>query len=397
MAQVVIIGAGPTGATLAMLLAQRGISVQLIEASRSFRRIFRGEALMPSGLESIATMGLADIVDRIPHRRLDGWEFTIEGRSIFTVDEPMELGGESCTLISQPEFLEAVLERAACENFELIQGSAVQDLLWEGDRVSGVKLADGRLLTADLVIGADGRNSIVRQKANLSLNENPKTFDVLWFKLPISPAFFENRFHAVLRDRDGFGLFQSSEGNLQIGWSLDAEDPVDWKTKDWPEILVAAAPDWLVGHLQAQKDAIDRPFLLSVVAGCCPLWQVPGLLLLGDAAHPMSPIRAQGINMALRDVVAAANELVPVLQRSRDLQAIDAVLPRIQADREPEILAIQELQRAEVAQGELMRNNPVLRHLVSRMAPLLRPGIRYSWIRRQLKMRRGVGEVVLRV
>jgi 2-polyprenyl-6-methoxyphenol hydroxylase-like FAD-dependent oxidoreductase len=397
MTQVVIIGAGPTGATLAMLLAQRGISVQLIEASRSFRRIFRGEALMPSGLEAIATMGLADVVDRIAHRRLDGWEFTIEGRSIFTVDEPMEIGGESCTLISQPEFLEAVLERAICDNFELIQGSAVQDLLWDNDRVSGVKLIDGRLINADLVIGADGRNSIVRQKANLPLNENPKTFDVLWFKLPTSPDFVENRFHAVLRDRDGFGLFQSSEGNLQIGWSLDAEDPDHWKTKDWPEILAAAAPDWLAGHLQAQKDAIDRPFLLSVVAGCCPLWQVPGLLLLGDAAHPMSPIRAQGINMALRDVVAAVNELVPVLQRSRDLQAIDAALPRIQADREPEILAIQELQRAEVAQGELMRSNPVLRHLVSRMAPLLRPGIRYSWIRRQLKMRRGVGEVVLRV
>jgi 2-polyprenyl-6-methoxyphenol hydroxylase-like FAD-dependent oxidoreductase len=121
------------------------------------------------------------------------------------------------------------------------------------------------------------------------------------------------------------------------------------------------------------------------------------LLLLGDAAHPMSPIRAQGINMALRDVVAAANGLVPVLLRSGDWGAIDAVLPQIQADREPEILAIQRLQQAEVAQGELMRNNPVLRHLVSRMAPLLRPGIRYSWIRRQLKMRRGLGEVVLRV
>jgi 2-polyprenyl-6-methoxyphenol hydroxylase-like FAD-dependent oxidoreductase len=396
MTQVVIIGAGPTGATLGMLLAQRGISVQLVEASRSFRRIFRGEALMPSGLEAIAAMGLADVVDRIPHQRLDGWEFTIEGRSIFQVDEPMELGGESCTLISQPEFLEAVLERAAGDHFEFIQGSAVQDLLWEDDRVSGVKLADGRQLMADLVIGADGRNSIVRQKANLSLNENPKTFDVLWFKLPTSPDFVENRFHAVLRDRDGFGVFQSSEGNLQIGWSLHDDDP-DWKTRDWPEVLAAAAPDWLAGHLRSQKDAIDRPLLLSVVAGCCPLWQVPGLLLLGDAAHPMSPIRAQGINMALRDVVAAANGLVPVLLRSRDLGAIDAVLPRIQADREPEILAIQGLQQAEVAQGELMRNNPVLRHLVSRMAPLLRPGIRYSWIRRQLKMRRGLGEVVLRV
>ena len=73
MSQVVIIGAGPTGLTLAMLLVQRGITVKLIEASRNFRRTFRGEALMPSGLGAIDNMGLTDLVARIPHRPLDAW------------------------------------------------------------------------------------------------------------------------------------------------------------------------------------------------------------------------------------------------------------------------------------------------------------------------------------
>jgi 2-polyprenyl-6-methoxyphenol hydroxylase-like FAD-dependent oxidoreductase len=128
MAQVVIIGAGPTGLTLAMLLAQRGITVKLIEASRSFRRIFRGEALMPSGLEAIDQMGLSDVVAKIPHRAINAWEFYIENRPIFRVDEPMEAGGQPCTLISQPALLEMVLDRAnACENFEFIQGTAVRD------------------------------------------------------------------------------------------------------------------------------------------------------------------------------------------------------------------------------------------------------------------------------
>jgi 2-polyprenyl-6-methoxyphenol hydroxylase-like FAD-dependent oxidoreductase len=113
MTQVVIIGAGPTGLTLAMLLAQRGINVKLIEASRSFRRIFRGEALMPSGLEAIERMGLSDVVEQIPHRAIDAWEFYIENRPIFRVDEPMESGGQPCTLISQPALLEAVLARAS--------------------------------------------------------------------------------------------------------------------------------------------------------------------------------------------------------------------------------------------------------------------------------------------
>jgi 2-polyprenyl-6-methoxyphenol hydroxylase-like FAD-dependent oxidoreductase len=230
MTQIVIIGAGPTGLTLAMLLAQRGITVKLIEASRSFRRIFRGEALMPSGLAAIEQMGLSEIVSKIPHRAIDAWEFYIENRPIFRVDEPMESVGQPCTLVSQPALLEAVLEKAnECENFEFIQGTAVRDLLRQNERVSGVRLSDGQEIIADLVIGADGRNSIVRQQAQLELVQDAQNFDILWFKLPTSPAWqAENVFYSVLRGQDAFGVFQGSEGNLQVGWSFDRENPIDW-------------------------------------------------------------------------------------------------------------------------------------------------------------------------
>ncbi len=398
MTQVVIIGAGPTGLTLAMLLAKRGIAVKLIEASRSFRRIFRGEGLMPSGLEAIAQMGLSDVVERIPHRAINAWEFYIENRPIFRVDEPMESEGPPCTLISQPAFLEAVLEQAnECKGFEWIQGTAVQDLLRQGDRVSGVTLGDGRAIAADLVIGADGRNSVVRQRANLALDREAQSFDILWFKLPTSPQLAkENVFYAILKGREGFGAFQSSEGNFQVGWSLHKDDPIAWQQIDWAEKLASTSPDWLAAHFRQQKDAIERPLLLSVVVGRCPQWHVPGLLLLGDAAHPMSPIRAQGINMALRDAIVAANHLVPLLHQS-NWAAIDAVLSQIQAEREPDIIQTQKLQQAEVAQGELMRNVPLLRHAVSRLAPLIRSRIRQSWLDRQLKLRQGFTQVVLKV
>jgi 2-polyprenyl-6-methoxyphenol hydroxylase-like FAD-dependent oxidoreductase len=399
MTQVVIIGAGPTGLTLAMLLAKRGIAVKLIEASRSFRRIFRGEALMPSGLESIDQMGLADVVEKIPHRAIDAWEFYIENRPIFRVDEPMEAGGKPCTLVSQPAFLEAVLEQAhQCENFEFIPGTAVRELLWQNDRVSGVKLADGSQIVADLVIGADGRNSIVRQQANLELNQDAQSFDILWFKLPTSPDFqAENVFYSVLRGQDAFGVFQGSEGNLQVGWSLNRDNPIEWQKVDWAEKLAAAAPDWLASHFRQQKDAIDRPLLLSIVVGRCPQWHLPGLLLLGDAAHPMSPIRAQGINMALRDVIVATNYLVPVLQQSPNLAAIDTAIAQIQAEREPEIIEIQRLQKAEIAQAELMHNYPILRHTVSRLAPVISGRIRHSWLDRQLQLRQGFTQVSLKI
>jgi 2-polyprenyl-6-methoxyphenol hydroxylase-like FAD-dependent oxidoreductase len=407
MSQVVIIGAGPTGLTLAMLLAKRGINVKLIEASRNFRRTFRGEALMPSGLEAIEQMGLTDLVERIPHCPLDAWEFLIENRSIFRVDEPMELGGKPCTLISQPAFLEGVLAEAiACPSFEFIGGAAVRDLVWQDNRVMGVTLGDNRSIDADLVIGADGRNSIVRQKANLALNQAATSFDILWFKLADNPQFkAENVFYSVLAGSDGFGLFRGSQGQMQVGWSLhqgnsDEYDSERWQQTDWAEKFAAASPDWLAAAFRAQVDFIERPILLSVTVGLCPRWHLPGLLLLGDAAHPMSPIRAQGINMALRDAIVAANQLVPLLQRHPQPIEIDVILPQIQAEREPEIVQIQKLQRSEIAQAELLRNYPPIRHAVSYLAPripLLRHRIRQSWIDRQLQLRRGYTQVSLNV
>ena len=398
MTQIVIIGAGPTGLTLAMLLAQRGIAVKLIEASHSFRRIFRGEALMPSGLEAIEQMGLSDVVTQIPHRTIDAWEFYIENRPVFRVDEPMESGGKPCTLISQPALLEAVLARAnECKNFEFISGTAVRDILRQNERVSGVRLSDGTEIAADLVIGADGRNSIVRQQAHLELVQDAQSFDILWFKLPTSPDFYaENVFYSVLRGPEAFGVFQGSEGNLQVGWSLNQDNSIEWQKIDWAEKLAATAPDCLATHFRAQKNEIERPLLLSIVVGRCPQWHLPGLLLLGDAAHPMSPIRAQGINMALRDVIIATNHLIPVLQQPANSAAIDLVLAQIQAEREPEIIEIQRLQRAEVAQAEIMHNYPILRHAVSRLAPLLRGRIRKSWLDRQLQLRKGFTQVRLK-
>ncbi|MBD1893895.1 FAD-dependent monooxygenase [Coleofasciculus sp. FACHB-129] len=399
MTQVVIVGAGPAGATLALLLVKRGIAVKLIESSRNFRRVFRGEGLMPSGLDALEQMGLSSVLESIPHRPLDAWEVLIENRFLFRVDEPIEPGGKPCTLVSQPAFLEAVIDKAnTYPNFEFIPGSPVQDLLWSDRRVSGVKLGDERSISANLVIGADGRNSVVRQRANLPLEQESGSFDILWFKLADSPRFeSENVFYSIVRDRNAFGLFRSSEGNLQIGWALHEDAPMDWKQADWPDILAEASPPWLAEHIRTHAESIERPVLLSVVVGRCPRWYAPGLLLLGDAVHPMSPIRAQGINMALRDAIVAANHLVPPLRQGATDTAIDAALPHIQAEREPEIIRAQQLQSQEAAQAELLRKSALLRWAVSQLAPLLGKGVRHSWLQRQRQLRQGVTQIQLTV
>ena len=400
MRQVVIVGAGPTGATLALLLIKRGIPVKLVEATRDFQRLFRGEGLMPSGLNALKQMNLLELLKIVPNSPIDAWEVLLSDKSLFRVDEPLETNGKPCTTVSQPHLLTAIVEQAQkYSQFELIQGEPVKDLLTVSERVGGVKLASGREISADLVIAADGRNSTIRNKAGIDLIKLQNSIDILWFKLDSGKLKKSpNTFYSIVQGRDAFGLFRGSQGQLHIGWGLHADDRSSWQEIDWAKKLVDTSPLWLAEHIQTHRESLTKPMLLSVVVGRGDRWSKPGLLLLGDAVHPMSPIRAQGINMAFRDAIVATNHLVPLLTKpSLDLSAIDAVLPLIQQEREPEIIRIQKLQAQEMAQAELLHNSAFLRWGAKTFTPIICPGIRASWLRRQKQLRQGVTKVSLAV
>lgn len=404
MTQVVIVGAGPTGAALSLLLLKRGIRTTLIEAAKDSYRVFRGEGLMPSGLDAIAQMGLSPMLERVPHRQIDAWEFIVGDRQLFRVDEPMG-SDRPCTLVSQPPLLEALIAEAHLHpDFEFISGVPVKDLLYNGDplrglrqRISGVKLADGREISAALVIGTDGRNSIVRQRAGLELVTQQKSIDVLWFKLAAHPKFVaDNVFYSILNNGSGFSVFHGAEdGKLHLAWVLAADDKTDWKQTDWAETFASLSPGWMAQHFRNCKDSIESPMRLSVVVGRCPRWHQPGIILLGDAAHPMSPVRAQGINMAFRDAIVAANHLVPLLKSEANFGDIDLALSRIQAEREPEIVRAGRLQAQEAWKGEQLRKNGLLRLLMGQVSPFLGDRIKQFWVKGQYELRQGVTEVKL--
>ena len=397
MMQVVIVGAGPTGAALALLLVKRGIPVTLVEAAKDAYRVFRGEGLMPSGLDAIAQMGLSTMLESVPHRQIDAWEFVVGDRQLFRVDEPMGSNRPS-TLVSQPPLLETLISEAQLHpEFEFISGVPVKDLLYSNDRIAGVKLGDGREIPAALVIGADGRNSVVRQRAELELVKQQNSIDVLWFKLAAHPRFVaDNVFYAILKGGSAFSIFHGAEsGKLHLGWVLSAGDKTDRKHTDWAETFASLSPAWMAEHFRNCADTIESPMRLSVVVGRCPRWHRPGIILLGDAAHPMSPVRAQGINMALRDVIVAANHLVPLLKAGANSEDIDLALSRIQAEREPEIIRAQQLQAQEAWKGEQLRKNGLLRLLMMQAAPFLGEKIKQFWVKGQYELRQGVTEVKL--
>jgi 2-polyprenyl-6-methoxyphenol hydroxylase-like FAD-dependent oxidoreductase len=398
--QVIIVGAGPTGAVLALILVRKGIEVKLIEASRDFKRQFRGEGLMPSGLDALEQMDLLKLLPDLPHQTIDAWEFLLAHRSLFKVNEPIEVTARRwcCTTVSQPHLLAAIIQQAETHpQFEFIQGKAVQDLLVVNNRICGVKLSSGTQINAKLVIAADGRNSIIRQKAGIDLTKLQSSVDILWFKLDAGAlAQSSNIFYSIIQGKDAFGLFRGSSGQLHLGWGLHADDNYNWKTVDWANKLAATSPPWLAEHILKHQASLTPPLLLSVTIGRCDRWSIPGLILLGDAVHPMSPIRAQGINMAFRDAIVAANHLVPILNNSAaNLSQIDEVLPSIQQEREPEIIRIQQLQAQEMAQAELLHNSAFVRWGAKTLAPIIRPAIKYSWLQRQKQLRQGVTNVTL--
>ncbi|MEG4168912.1 MULTISPECIES: FAD-dependent monooxygenase [unclassified Microcoleus] len=397
MTQVVIVGSGPTGVALALLLVKRGIRTTLIEAAKDSYRVFRGEALMPSGLDAIAQMGLSTMLKGVPHRQIDAWEFIVGDRQLFRVDEPIG-SNRPCTLVSQPPLLETLISEAQLHpEFEFIQGVPVKDLLYSNDRIAGVKLGDGREIPAALVIGTDGRNSVVRQRAELELVKQHNSIDVLWFKLAAHPRFVaDNVFYSILNGGSGFSVFHGAEsGKLHLAWVLSADDKTDRKHTDWAETFASLSPAWMAEHFRNCADTIESPMRLSVVVGRCPRWHRPGIILLGDAAHPMSPVRAQGINMGFRDVIVAANHLVPLLKAGANYEDIDLALSRIQAEREPEIIRAQQLQAQEAWKGEQLRKNGLLRLLMMQAAPFLGEKIKQFWVKGQYELRQGVTEVKL--
>jgi 2-polyprenyl-6-methoxyphenol hydroxylase-like FAD-dependent oxidoreductase len=392
--RVVIVGAGPAGTALALQLSRAGVPTTLVEASRHFERHFRGEALMPSGLEAIAAMGMAGLLAAVPQRPLRGWQVVVNGQPLFAVPEPpAREAGPGCTLVSQPALLEALVANCRQQRqFRWVQGQSANGLVEREGRICGVVLGSGEQLAADLVVACDGRSSLMRLRAGLELVEEPQPIDVLWMRLEArTPAPLAGQFTTVLGPQGLFSAFERVQGGVQVGWVLatgEETPPGDGAT--WIERLASQSPSGLAHWLRREEPSLEPPVRLGVRAGLARRWWRPGLLLLGDAAHPMSPVRAQGLNMALRDAWAAGATLTPLLQSGAPAALLDAALPALVERRQAEVAALQALQRQEIQRGMLLLRQGWLRGLAAAAAPWLGAAIGHHWQQQQRPLRHGL-------
>src|SRR2546425_4846008 len=340
-----VAGGGPAGIMLGLLLARSGVDVLVLEKHADFLRDFRGDTIHPSTLEVMHELGLLEDLLKLPHQkapRLNG-QF---GDLALTIADftylPTHCG--FIAFMPQWDFLTFLAERGArYPTFTLRMQTDVIGVIEDAGRIVGLQATTpgGPLeVRASLVVGADGRHSVVRARAGLQVDEFGAPMDVLWFRLSRRPGDPENPMGRFQMGRI-FIMLNRGE-HWQCGFVIPKGSFEQIRERGLAAFRdgVAQLAPFVADRVGELSDWDDLK-LLTVRVDRLRQWYRDGLLCVGDAAHAMSPVGGVGINLAIQDAVAAANLLAAPL-RERRLTIDD--LRRVQRRREPATRVVQRLQ-----------------------------------------------------
>ena len=340
-----IAGGGPAGMMLAYLLARAGVDVVVLEKHGDFFRDFRGDTVHPSTLELMAELGLIDEFLKIPHQKIEQLSAQIGPDHIQLVDfRHVPTRCKFIALMPQWDFLNFIAAQGKrYATFDLRMHAEAHDLIEDGGRVTGVRAMtpDGPLnVRADLVVACDGRHSTLRERAGMQADDYGAPMDVLWFRISRKPEDSGETFGHVEAGR--MMVMLDRRDYWQCAYVIP-KDGIDAMKADGLPAFRARVLD-MSPFLQERVEELtdwDHVKLLTVAVDRLRNWSRPGLLLIGDAAHAMSPIGGVGVNLAVQDAVAAANRLAEPL---RAKNVTDDDLRAVQARREWAVRITQRMQ-----------------------------------------------------
>jgi 2-polyprenyl-6-methoxyphenol hydroxylase-like FAD-dependent oxidoreductase len=314
-----IVGGGPAGMMLGFLLARAGIFVTVMEKHADFLRDFRGDTVHPSTLEMIYELGLLDEFLKLPHSQVRQLSMQIgKDRIVVGHFEHLPVHCKFIALMPQWDFLNFMARHGKrYRTFDLRMQTEATDLIEDDGRVVGVraKTPEGELeVRADLIVGCDGRHSIVRARAGLESEDYGAPMDVMWFRLSRKPTDTDE---TVGHIEDGRMIVMLNRTDYwQCAYVIPkgtADEVKQAGLGRFRDTVGEMAP--FVRDRLDEIDGWDKVKLLTVTVDRLRRWYRPGLLCIGDAAHAMSPIGGVGINLAVQDAVAAANILAEPLRR----------------------------------------------------------------------------------
>ena len=328
-----IAGGGPAGMMAGLLLARAGVETIVLEKHGDFLRDFRGDTVHPSTLELMQELGVLEAFLARPHQRLHEIGGDIGGNRVKIADfTHLPTTCKFVALMPQWDFLDFLADEARrYPTFRLLMNAEVTGLLRTGDSVSGVraKTPDGDVdVEATLTIGADGRRSVVRDRAGLDVETFGAPIDVLWMRISRRETDRAETLGVIRSGRILVMLNRSEYWQCAFvipkgGYERLRDRGLDEFRNDISSIAPFLSDR--VGELRTWDDIK----LLTVLVDRLKQWYAPGLLCIGDAAHAMSPIGGVGINLAVQDAVAAANLLYrPLLNGAVSIDDLAAVQKR---------------------------------------------------------------------
>lgn len=314
---VCIVGAGPAGTLLSHLLNRKGISTALVERQANLHKSFRGEVLNQDGEAVLNKYGLYSLVAKsgtLPLEKIEYWE---NGSILHTI-YPGEHESHVGIHVPQHHLLDVIVaesDRLPDNREHILFNTIMTGLLKdEQDNVIGIHVRqDGSpaSIQASVIVGADGRYSAVRRHAGLVPDIRKHGYDLLWARIP-APAAWEPAVRLASMDGEQLALFSQFGGYVQIGWNIPQGSYPKLRQQHFEPFiqqLVAAFPclsDSLAAHIRSWSDFV----LLSVESSYCESWTHGNIVLLGDAAHTMTPTGAFGLNAAIEDADVLAELLI---------------------------------------------------------------------------------------